>query len=179
MSEQQLSGRYRHAALFCLQARPPRVVFRRNLGRREIASNCEHSPPASELCWARRGAALLARPHTHRSEMRGMRLKNDLPAYLSTAAAWLSSMELDRNDTWPTIHGEGAALLALQRPQVPRVGPPRLRLRSRWHPPLPPSSAYFRSATTCSATPAQLSALADYVQGSLMLRANKRFHLLG
>ena len=26
---------------------------------------------------------------------------------------------------------------------------------------------------------AQLSALADYVQGSLMLRANKRFHLLG
>ena len=45
------------------------------------------------------------------------RLKNDLPAYLSTAADWLSSMELDRNDTWPTIHGEGAALLALQRPQ--------------------------------------------------------------
>jgi len=31
----------------------------------------------------------------------------------------------------------------------------------------------------CSATPAQLSALADYVQGSPMLRANKRFHLLG
>ena len=26
------------------------------------------------------------------------RLKNDLPAYLSTAAAWLSSVELDRND---------------------------------------------------------------------------------
>ena len=26
------------------------------------------------------------------------RLKNDLPAYLSTAAAWLGSVELDRND---------------------------------------------------------------------------------
>ena len=26
------------------------------------------------------------------------RLKNDLPAYLSTAAAWLSNVEIDRND---------------------------------------------------------------------------------
>jgi hypothetical protein len=42
--------------------------------------------------------------------MRGMRLKNDLPAYLSTAADWLSSMELDRNDTWPTIHTEKVLL---------------------------------------------------------------------
>ena len=47
------------------------------------------------------------------------RLKNDLPAYLSTAAAWLSSVELDRNDmadyTDTTRRWCCSALLALKR----------------------------------------------------------------
>ena len=64
----------------------------------------------------------------------GASRKNNLPAYLSqhTAAAWLSSVELDRNDmadyTDTTRRWCCSALLALKRPQVPRVGPPRPRL---------------------------------------------------
>jgi hypothetical protein len=70
------------------------------------------------------------------------------------------------------LHGEGAALLALQ---VPRVGPPRPRL------PLDGTLLCRRRAhlfALCNHMfgDAQLSALADYVQGSLMLRAIKRFH---
>ena len=61
---------------------------------------------------------------------------------------------------------------------VPRLGPPR--------PCLPLDGTFLRHAvwrmfSLCNHMfgEAQLSALADYVQGSLMLRANKRFHLLG
>jgi hypothetical protein len=94
-------------------------------------------------------------------------------------------VELDRNDmadyTDTTRRWCCSALLALKRPQVPRVGPPRPRLpldgtllcaRS-----VPPSSLE-RIFSLCNHMfgDAQLSALADYVQGSLMLRANKRFH---
>ena len=45
----------------------------------------------------------------------------------------------------------------------------------------PSSAAVERIFSLCNHMfgDAQLSALADYVQGSLMLRANKRFHLLG
>ena len=60
---------------------------------------------------------------------------------------------------------------------VPRLGPPR--------PCLPLDGTFLRHAvwrmfSLCNHMfgEAQLSALADYVQGSLMLRANKRFHLL-
>ena len=45
----------------------------------------------------------------------------------------------------------------------------------------PSSAAVERIFSLCNHMfgDAQLSTLADYVQGSLMLRANKRFHLLG
>ena len=57
------------------------------------------------------------------------------------------------------------------------VGPPRRVFLSM----APSSAAVERIFSLCNHMfgDAQLSALADYVQGSLMLRANKRFHLLG
>ena len=118
----------------------------------------------------------------------GASRKNNLPAYLSqhTAAAWLSSVELDRNDMADYTDTTrrwccSALLLALKRPQVPRVG--RLARGFLSMAPssalaLPPSSLE-RIFSLCNHMfgDAQLSALTtDYVQGSLMLRANKHFH---
>jgi len=83
------------------------------------------------------------------------RLKNDLPAYRSTAAAWLSNVEIDRNDM--ADYTEKVLLFwrsnAPKFPAWGRLTRVFLSMALKWHPPLPPSSASFRSATTCLATP--------------------------
>jgi len=103
------------------------------------------------------------------------RLKNDLPAYLSSAAAWLSSVELDRNDM--ADYTEVLLFWRSNAPKFPAWG--RLvRVFLSMAPSSLSSAAVERIFSLCNHMfgDAQLSALADYVQGSLMLRANKRFH---
>ena len=82
-------------------------------------------------------------------------LTNDLPAYLTTAAAWLSNVEIDRNDM--ADYTEKVLLFwrsnAPKFPAWGRLTRVFLSMALKWHPPLPPSSASFRSATTCLATP--------------------------
>ena len=104
------------------------------------------------------------------------RLKNNLPAYLSTAAAWVSSVELDRND----MADYTEKVLLFWRSNAPKFSAWG-RLARVFLSMAPSSAAVERIFSLCNHMfgDAQLSALADYVQGSLMLRANKRFHLLG
>jgi hypothetical protein len=90
--------------------------------------------------------------------------------------AWLSSVELDRND----MADYTEKVLLFWRSNAPKF-PAWGRLTRVFLSMAPSSAAVERIFSLCNHMfgDAQLSALADYVQGSLMLRANKRFHLLG
>ena len=111
------------------------------------------------------------------SEMQELwRLTNDLPAYLTTAAAWLSNVEIDRND----MADYTEKVLLFWRTNAPKF--PAWGRLARVFLSIAPSSAAVERIFSLSKNmfgDAQLSALADHVQGSLMLRANKRFQLLG
>ena len=88
----------------------------------------------------------------------------------------MSSVELDRNDM--ADYTEKVQLFwRSNAPKFPAWG----RLTRVFLSMAPSSAAVERVFSLCNHMfgDAQLSALADFVQGSLMLRANKRFNLLG
>ena len=103
-------------------------------------------------------------------------IKQHLPAYLSTAAAWSSSVELDRKD----MADYTEKVLLFWRTNAPKF-PAWGRLARIFLSMVPSSAAVERIFSLCNNMfgDAQLSSQADFVQGSLMLRANKRKHLLG
>ena len=89
----------------------------------------------------------------------------------------MSSVELDRND----MADYTEMVLLFWRSNAPKQFPAWGRLARVFLSIAPSSAAVERVFSLCNHMfgDAQLSALADFVQGSLMLRANTRFHLLG
>ena len=88
----------------------------------------------------------------------------------------MSSVELDRNDMVDYTE----KVLLFWRTNAPKF--PAWGRLARVFLSIAPSSAAVERIFSLSKNmfgDAQLSALADHVQGSLMLRANKRFQLLG
>ena len=85
-------------------------------------------------------------------------------------------MEIDRND----MADYTEKVLLFWRSNAPKF-PAWGRLTRVFLSMAPSSAAVERVFSLCNHMfgDAQLSALADFVQGSLMLRANKRFNLLG